>query len=128
MMYLLIITCLTIAYFIINENVMGQEYRFYLTTFSFLNILLLGGLIFDFPKSNHWLVVFFIMLIGGLCKALFDRSIPGTHLDDFIFTVWKFNDSWPYITKAIWHVSLDWLVLFIIVGIKNSYKLFEKKT
>lgn len=125
-MFLLMITVLTITYFVINKNALSQEYQIVLGAFSLINILLLGGLICDFPKSNRWSVVFFIMLIGGFCKALFERSIPGKHLDDFIFTVWKFNDDWPYLVKVIWHVSLDWLVLLIIVGIKNSYKLFEK--
>lgn len=125
-MFLLMIACLTAAYFSINLPVMSQGYKMILGVFSVLNILLLAATILNAPKNFHWFLMLF-MLIGGFAKALFERNLPGRHLDDFIFTVWRFNDNWSYMLKVLWHTSLDWLVLFIALGIKNSYKLFERK-
>lgn len=127
LVFLAIVASLTVTYFVINNQSMSPEYRQILGMFSLLHILLLGGLIFNFPTSNKWWVVLFIMFIGGICKATYARAVPGKQVDDFIFTLWKFNDQWLYAVKVLWHVSLDWLVLFIIVGIKNGNKLFQKK-
>jgi hypothetical protein len=122
LMFVVFIACLTITYFVINKNVMDEEYRMMLAAFSLINITLLGALVLDLPKIN-WLVVFFIMIIGAFCKALLQRNIPGGHLDDFIFV--KFDQTWTYPVKVAWHVSIDWFVLLVTILIKNTHRLFR---
>ena len=89
-LFVAMVASLTIAYFVINNQSMAPDYRQILGMFSLLHILLLGGLIFNFPTSNKWWVVLFIMFISGICKAIYPRAVPGKHIDDFIFTLWKF--------------------------------------
>lgn len=123
--FLLFITCLTITYFIINKDAMRDTYGLVLFIFSLINVVLLSALIFAPPRSDMWIRVLLFMVIGAFTKALLIRNVPGKHLDDFIFTLWKFNDDWPYLIKVAWHALLNWLVLFIILGLKNSYRLFR---
>jgi hypothetical protein len=127
MLFLVGISILTIDYFAINSENLQQNFVVILSIFSVVNILLLAGLALDVVKNKYWLVIAFIMILEGLAKASFETTIPGKQVDDFIFAVWIFNDQWPYWLKALWHISIDCLVLFVTLILKNSYRIFSKE-
>lgn len=125
------IAVLTGIYVFINLHVFNASYLLVLSISAIINLILLGfySLQFEtFKFKINVVLIAVIMLVASVLKAFSERAIPGKVIDDFIFTLWKFDDSWPPIIKCVWHLIMDLLVLAAVIGIKRNTWQKEQKT
>lgn len=125
------VTILTVTYIWINLQTLNPDYLGTLAGSATANVIALVVYSLQHPKWKHsisWITIALIIIIGASVKTIPERSLPGKEVDDFIFTIWKFKDSWGYISKFLWHLTIDLFVLVAVVGIKRVTWPKEQKT
>jgi hypothetical protein len=125
-----LITVLTGIYIFINLDVFDSSYLLILSTSAIVNLSLLALYSVQDERAKikiNVIIIALIMIVASTLKAFLERTIPGKVIDEFIFTLWKFEDSWPPLMKCLWHLSTDLFVLMAVVIIKKTIWSKEQK-
>lgn len=129
-LYMCIVTYLTIQYFALNGKNMAEPYSLILFISCILNLsmLFVYCIVPQSQKANQMVgaLIVAIIFFSSLVKSFFHRALPGKELVDFAAYP-AFNEQWLSIQKFLWHFVLDVIVFCMVLMLKNSYKLFGKK-
>lgn len=129
--FVVFIAIITIVYIYKNLHVFDGFYLLLLSISAAVNIFALS--IYSLQDSAwkykiQWVHIALIMIVASTIKAFLERVTPGKEIDNFIFNLWRFDDSWAPIMKLVWHLSTDLFVLFVVIIIKKVTLPNHQKT